>query len=485
MLSDGSIQLNPENFSYGPTIVELSTSVASSEGGAQGVIFGYGLGQQASDVTITVGSQLAPVAQVLTTPYPGMPYPFPMEAVPFTIPPGVAGNAATVTVTTASGSATSVTPLNYVPAVQQFASPDAALMQGVYNPTQGVVYFTDQSQIDVFSISENNWLPPITIPNANTNSRLMGIALSQDTNTLAVSDSGNANIYVLNPASPSTVKSFHVVQSQLEAGMQPYGLTVSNPGVVYYATYGGDAFSSFHNLNCTTGTITDYQLGGGSAIARVLISPDGSYVYGSGPFVLNTATNSITEGYQAETDGNGNLDMSISQDGSALVAMDLVTDANLNAETGITYVDRDTWLVLAEYGQKLNADGSLIFQPLTTGIDELNGSTGLLAYRVALPIQLSDIAYDALVIDNSDNLLFAITTNGIAEINLSSLPSPAEKKARSSPVGALFAHQNMLSMIGKQQRRQGHFEHPHLRHATQLLGLTPRTRPKTEGGTTP
>ncbi len=484
VLSDGSIQLNPENFSYGPTIVELSTNAASAEGGAQGVIFGYGLGQQPSDITITVGSQLAPIAQVLTTaPPPGLSYPFPMEAVLFNIPPGIAGSAA-LTATTATGSTTSVLPLTYVPTVLQFASPSAALMQGVYNPTKGVAYFTDQSQIDVFSISQNNWLPPITISYANSASRLMGIALSQDTNTLAVSDAGNANIYVLNPTSPNTVRSFHVVQSQLETGMQPYGLAVSNSGVVYYATYGGDAFSSFHNLNSTTGTITDYQLGGGSAIARVLISPDGSYVYGSGPFVLNTATNSITEAYQAETDGNGNLDMAISQDGSTLVAMDLLTDANLNVQTGITYVDRDTWLVLAEYGQKLNADGSLIFQPLTTGIDELNASTGLLAYRVELPIRLSDNAYDALVIDNSDNLLFAITTNGIAEINLSSLPSPAAvKKARSAHVGALS--QSMLSMITKRQKRQGNCEHPHLRHATQLLGLAPKNRLETEGGTTP
>lgn len=485
VLSDGSIQLNPENFSYGPTIVELSTNAVSSEGGTQGVIFGYGLGQQPSDIAITVGGQPATVAQVLTTaPPPGLPYPFPMEAVLFNVPSGIAGSAVALTGTTATGSTTSALPLIYVPAVLQFTSPSAALMQGVYNPANGEIYFTDQSQIDVFSVSENSWLPSITISYANGSSRLMGIALSQDTNTLAVSDAGNANIYVLNPTSPNTVKSFHVVQSQLETGMQPYGLTVSNSGVVYYATFGGDAFSSFHNLDSTTGTITDYQLGGGSAIDRVLISPDGSYVYGSGPFVLNTATNSITEGYQAETDGNGNLDMAISKDGSTLVVMNLVTDANLNAQTGITYVDRDTWLVLAEYGQKLNADGSLIFQPLTTGIDELNASTGLLAYRVELPIQLAN-AYDALVIDNNDDLLFAITTNGIAEINLGSLPSPtAAKKERPSDVGALSTHQSMVSMIGTRQRRQGTFERPQLRHATQFLPLTPKKQVNTEGGPT-
>ena len=61
-------------------------------------------------------------------------------------------------------------------------------------------------------------------------------------------------------------------------------------------------------------------------------------------------------------------------------------------------------------------------------IDVLDGVTGLLQYRVALPIQAANV-YDALAIDDNDGLLFVLTANGIAEINLSSLPpSPAESK---------------------------------------------------------
>jgi len=472
VLPDRSIQLNPENFSYGPTIVELSTNAASAEGGAQGVIFGYGLGQQPTDTTVTVGGQPTQVTQVIPTVSTFVsPYPFPMEAVLFIIPPGVAGATATVTVTTASGSSNSAVPLDYVPAVRSYPLSGAALMQGVYDPTRNVIYFTDQSQIDVFSTSGNNWLPPITISYANSTSRLLGIALSPDSNTLAVSDAGNANIYVLSPSSPSTVKSFHV-QSNLEAGLQPYGLAVSNSGIVYYDGYDGGIVppNTFHKLDSNTGQITDYEFGGqSSSYDRVLMSPDGAYVYLSRPLILDTATDSITIGYQAETDGDGNPDMSLSGDGSTLLTVNLLTDTALNVEGDIAYIDRDVWLPVAVYGQKLNEDGSLIFQPLTTGMDVLNGSTGLLVYRVELPIQIAN-AFDSLVIDNNDGLLFAITANGIAEINLSSLPSAASKqrnsklKIRTPRVNQIAATVIPLS----KSKRASRFDRPHLRHLNSL-----------------
>jgi hypothetical protein len=112
--------------------------------------------------------------------------------------------------------------------------------------------------------------------------------------------------------------------------------------------------------------------------------------------------------------------LAVSADGNAAIAFDLLTDGFLNVTTAMTYVDRDVWLPLAVYGQKLNADGTLIFQPLTDGIDIHDGASGLLRNRVQLPIQLSNV-YDAVALDNADDLLFAITSTGIAQIDLRSL----------------------------------------------------------------
>jgi hypothetical protein len=474
VLSDGSIQLNPENFSYGPTIVELSTNAASAEGGTQGVVFGYGLGQQPSDVTVTVGGQAAPVTQVLPSVSPIAPYPFPMEAVLFAIPAGTAGTTATVTLTTANGSATSTTSLNYVPAVQNFALQGASLMQGLHDPTRGVVYFTDQSQIDVFSPSTNNWLAPITISYTNGKSRLLGVALSPDGNTMAVSDAGNARIYLLNPSSPTSAKSFRVLTSNDNGNLQPWGLAVTNSGIVYFGSYNNesDPAGGFHQLNTSTGQITDYyvpSLENGDAFMRILMSPDASYVYGSGggcPSILNTSTGSIVNAITACNIGDGNEDMAISSDGSVLLTSDLLTDPLLNIEGDVTYVDRDVWLPLAVYGQKLNSDGSLVFTPLTTGIDVHDGTTGLLVYRVELPLQIVN-AYDALAIDDTDGLLFAITENGITEINLSSLPLAPFTQIQKRHEKLFFTDRDktILPANSKQGSRKRRFNRPHLRHS--------------------
>ena len=107
-------------------------------------------------------------------------------------------------------------------------------MQGIYDATRGLLYFTNRGQVNVFSPAMHSWLAPILISSTNSQSRLVGIALSPDANTLAVSDAGNNRIYVLNPSSPTSAKSFFV---NTGIDVQPYGLAVTSSGAVYYATH--------------------------------------------------------------------------------------------------------------------------------------------------------------------------------------------------------------------------------------------------------
>jgi hypothetical protein len=450
ILPDNSIRMMPEEFSYGPTIVEVSTNASSADGGGQGVIFGYGLGQQPSDAQVMIGGQPAPVTQLLTNASNTFPYPFPMEAVLFTVPPGISGNSADVTVTTANGSATASGVFHYAAAVQSYPLSGASLMQGTYDAYLGVVFFTDIAQIDVFSPASESWIAPITIAGTNASTRLVGIALSPDGNTLAVSDAGNNKIYVLNPNSPSTVQSFGV---NTGVDVQPYGLAVTNSGAVYYATndQNSDPPGGLNKLDTSTGVITNFEpVKNGDTSVRVLLSPEGTRVFindGSGDagvWIIDTSDDSLTEGIQVTLAGDGDEDAALSGDGTVLLASDLLTDENLNVFSDISYVDRDVWLPVAVYGQKLNTDGSLVFQPLTNGIDVLDGTTGQLQYRVALPIQPAN-AYDTLSIDDHDGLLFMLTANGIAQLNLSSLP----------PVPAASRHLKAVMVNGKSGSKFG------------------------------
>jgi hypothetical protein len=431
ILPDNSIRMMPEDFSYGPTIVEVSTSASSADGGGQGVIFGYGFGLQPSDVQVAIGTQSAVVTQLLTNASPSFPYPFPMEAVLFTVPPGTSGASENVTVTTANGSATAANAFHYAAAVQSYALPGSFLSQGLYDPYRSVMYFTDRAQIDVFSPSAETWLSPITIPGTNINTGFVGIALSPDGNALAVSDAGNDEIYILNPSSPKAARSFSV---NTGTGTEPYGLAVTNSGAVYYATDNPNLGSSggFNKLDTTTGVITNFEpVKFGDSFMRVLLSPDGTRVYandGSGIWIVTTIDDSIVEALQATLSETGNEDAAISADGSVVLTSSLLTDSELNISGDIAYVDRDVWLPVAVYGQKLNTNGTLAFQPLTNGIDVLDGVTGLLQYRVALPIQAANV-YDALAIDDKDGLLFVLTASGIVQVNFGALPpSPAESK---------------------------------------------------------
>src|SRR5271165_524843 len=478
VLPDKSIRIMPENFSYGPTIVEVSTNAASADGGAQGAIFGYGFGQNASSIQVTVGGQSATVTQLLTTASPTFPYPFPTEAALFTVPAGTAGTVSNVTVTTSYGSATASNAFRYVPAVQSFPLAGASLMEGIYHPQNSLMYFTDQAQVDVFSPGSGQWQAPIVIPSADVSSRLYGIALSPDGNTLAISDAGDARIYVLNPGSPQSVQSFNVAEQISE--YEPGGLAVTNSGAVYYATFDTTGFgnTAFHELNTANGSITDFTLiedvgqNGDDAFIRVLLSPDGSNVYvneDGHAWILDTSTNSLTQALQVTVD-EGSVEMAISSDGSALGTANFLTDANLNALTQVGYVDRDVWLPVAVYGQKLNSDGSLLFQPWTNGIDVIDGMTGLLRYRVALPLQAANV-YDVLTVDNPDGLLFVITPTGIAQVNLSSLPLPSVSKSRRE-----LAHlpvRRLLPTADAEGRRRGvprdWLQRPVLRHQNSIL----------------
>lgn len=437
VLPDGSLKIIPENFSYGPTIVEVSPNAATAEGGAEGVIFGYGLGEQTGDVQVTIGGQSATVTQLLTNASPTFPYPFPMEAVFFTVPPGSAGQATDVKVTTAEGSATGSGSFQYVAADQSYPLAGASLMEGTYDSTRSVLYLTDRAQVDVFSPAGAQWISPISIPNANASTRLYGVGLSPDGNTLAISDAGHASIYVLNPSSPQSVKSFDV--SEQQSGYEPGGLAVTNAGMVYYATFnapGGNGFTAFHKLNTANGSITDFSQiedvgqNGDDSFIRVLLSPDGSHVYlneNGDAWTLDTSDDSLMEALQVTVD-EGLVEMAISADGTTLLTSNFLADSNLGAKTQVAYIDRDVWYPIAVYGEKLSANGSSLFQPLTNGVDVLDGTTGLLKYRVALPFQIANV-YDALVVDNADSLLFAITPTGIAKIDLTALPSNSSKNS--------------------------------------------------------
>jgi IPT/TIG domain len=436
--SDGGFVLQPQAFSYGPSIVEVTPDTSTADGGGTVTLFGYGFGTTnplaaAPTLNIEVNGQPVPQQQYTALPFDltlGA-YPFPLESVQIVAPPGIAGSAVDISVSNAAGTGTTTAGLHYLPAIQQFPLPGATLVQGIYDPRRDVYYFTDETQVRVFSKTMGQWLASIPMPAGAQ--RLWGISLSPDGNTLAVADAGANLIYVLDPDTPGAAASFALPNTLFDLGEYPCGLVVTDSGMVYFATFyllstGG---YGFHKLNAVTGVTTDYtsyQIGdmAGDSAIRVLLTADNSRVFANLEGLLlqlDTATDTFFfNPVVPEID----FELTLASNQTWMCASETLMDTDLNPLAPIVYVDRDVLGQSFVYGEKLSADGNLLFSPLTNAIDVIDGKRGTLITRIAMPVPLSE-NYDALVADGVDNVLIAIigeTGDGIAVVDLSSLSEP-------------------------------------------------------------
>jgi hypothetical protein len=208
--------------------------------------------------------------------------------------------------------------------------------------------------------------------------------------------------------------------------------------------------ASFHKLDLTTGQFRDFQIGGVGTPelngGRVLVSPDQSTVYvniAGAVYWIQTATDTVNLD-SATSQGFQTADGAISSDGSTISINGYLTDSSLNLETLPAYIDWETWLPSASYGQKLSQDGSILYQPLTNGVDLIERNTGRLLYRVQVPGTLAN-ACDPMFLGASAGELGYLTSAGVTFVDLSSLSIPA---AGSTPFPASRPISKAISAVG-------------------------------------
>jgi hypothetical protein len=312
-------------------------------------------------------------------------------------------------------------------------------VQGVYDAVRDVYYFTDTNKIQVFSRTKGAWLSPIAIPAPpGTTQRLWGLSLSSDSTKLAIADAQAAVVYLLNPADPTSVRTFPVIPPQSAQGILvlPSGVAISDSGLAYVVAEvkGGTGFHNYFILNTNTGEITDLGidgpgLGASDINLRLAISADNSRVFFNNDgyvFSIDTTTFDITSARIDSICCYGNYELTLAPNQIQLEASSYLYDSNLNAASTLVLNDREVLDVSYVYGTKFSPDGSLLFQPGTQGLDIYDGRLGTLRARVAFPLALST-NYDALVSNGRDNILVAITGttgNGIAIADFSSMQEP-------------------------------------------------------------
>jgi hypothetical protein len=443
---DGGMQLIPDGFSYGPSVLEVTPNASTADGGGTGVIYGYGFGPTGSttiptDLGVRVVGETATIVAFQGSAYPNTAPPFPLQSISYTIPAASSGSSGSVSVTSSSGQVVAQTSLAYLPATQQYSLPGSQLVQGIYDPVRDLYYFTDTNQIQVFSLTQQQWLSPITVPAPNgATQRLWGIALSPDSTKLAITDAQANVIYLINPANTSSVQTFPGPTAQSGITLQPAGVAISNSGIAYFAiaVEGVSEGNGFYQLNTNTGTLTvlgasDPDLssygGTGDRYFKTAISSDNSHIFFNNDgyvFDIDTATGAVSPATVDQECCYGTYELALSSGQTQFAASNYLYDINLNAESSLTLNDREIIGISYVYGAKLSPDGTLFFQPSTNGIDVFDGRLGILLNRIALPFSLS-ANYDALVEDGQDNKLIAITGangDGIAVVDLTSLKEP-------------------------------------------------------------
>lgn len=461
---DGGMQLVPDGFSYGPSILEVTPNASTAGGGGTGVIYGYGFGPALAtaipaNLSVTVGGVPATIVGYNGQAFNSEAPPFLLQAIDYTIPPGSSGSSVDVTVTSDSGTIVAPKALTYLPTPQQFPLAGSQLAQGIYDPTRDLYYFTDSDRIQVFSRTQGQWLASINIPApGGAIQRLWGIAISPDGSKLAVTDAQADVIYLLNPANTSSIRTF-AGPSQSGVTESPAGIAISDTGIAYFtvAIQGVSSGNGFYKLDTNSGTLTtlgnsDPGLssfeGQKDLYSRTEISSDNSHVFfNNDGFVFNidTATDAVSPLTVDQGCCYGNYDLALSSGQTQFEASSYLYDTALNAQSSFVVNDREALDISYVYGVKFSPDGALLFQPSTNGIDVIDGHLGTLLGRIALPFALST-NYDSLVADNKDNILIAITGasgNGIAVVDLSSIAEPPPL-----PYAATLRHWNNAGSSG-------------------------------------
>jgi hypothetical protein len=243
---------------------------------------------------------------------------------------------------------------------------------------------------------------------------------------MAVSDPGDKSIYVLDPDTPASAVSYPVVVGGNSTVAT--GLAITDGGVVYFAAPGTTGFDMLDTSTSQFQTLTVTQAGFSGVtdqFARVRLSPDGSRVYcniGGILFWIDTSSNQayFPSGITYLLSG-AFPDFALSGDGSTVDNEGYFVGSDGSVENVTAYEDWETWFPTAATGQQLNSDGSILYQPLTDGIDLVARNTGRLLYRIQIPAAPASV-YDALVVGPGGNMLAVITTAGVSLIDLSSLP---------------------------------------------------------------
>jgi hypothetical protein len=416
---DGYAHVIPEAFTYGTIITSRRNSVCPASGGCSADIFGFGLfGSDSSQTTVTIGGRSAPVESVHYF-NADQPYPYPLQYVTVTVPPGTSGRT-DIVLKSAVGQATLSGGFLYASSLQSYPSSEAynALL---FDEKRGILYASTNSEIARFSLGSSGFLTPFVPPSLTGQNQFQGMCLTPDGSRLLVANEHDASIAIIDPDNPASAQAISVPNTT--PGASPGG------PVFVAATSTGKALISMAGtvVKLDLGTLQEQTL----AIPGVFLndspklSPtsDGSVIlirgYGGPVGIWSAATEQfspVADGFAGAglgtTAGDGNVFAVglgfIAPDGNSIVGLGIPDELG-----GFqSFFPNDA---------ALNDSGSLEFAPGGKNLIILDTHHGDVLENVVFPNQMN-VWTKVIALDANGEHVFLSDSQGLTVLTLAAAP---------------------------------------------------------------
>src|SRR3989338_7956883 len=428
-LPNGWQTLAADQFSYGPTVLHVTPSAGSPEGGTEVRIMGYGFDFPLADIEVTFGGQRAKVLELTT--YPVSPYAFRLLILKVKTRAGVPGPADLV-LNTPAGSTTVENAFHYLTeaAVYPRAGP---LGQVIYDRARQRLYISNKGtdQGDVFALNLRQFLTPLP-----AGADPQGLALTQDGSRLVVANIGDGTVSVDDPDNPSVTFTVPIVTPG--SGPWPAAVATTSTGKAFIAVDGSGG--GLWELDLSTMTVsrrTDAALL--APRTQLKSSADGTKVFVVSGWI--SIWDALSNTFYTRALSFSVSDAAPSADGESIAigaAPNLgVLDGSLHLRTAPRSLDILTRDFFPVQGLEFHPSGSLLYAPLRRG-NVSPGEAGILIYDanqgtlrqwVGLPEDFAQnppafipATWDYLAIDETGRRIFVLSESGLTILELDSVP---------------------------------------------------------------
>jgi hypothetical protein len=407
----------PQAFTFGTSITSRRNSVCATSGGCSVDVFGFGLfGSDPSQTTVTIGGNAASEQSVHYF-YADRPYPYPLQYVSVTVPPGLAGRA-DIVVKSAVGQATSSGGFLYASSLQSYPSSQTynALL---FDEKRGILYASTNSEIARFSVGSSSFLTPFVPPSLRGQNQFQGMCLTPDGSRLLVANEQDMSVAIIDPDNP------------LNAQAVPIPATGANPGgpVFVAATSTGKALISMaglvEQLDLVTLQTQSLAIPGVFANDAPRLSPtfDGSAIlirgYG-GPIGIWSASTGqfspVADSFAGAGLGSAAGDGNVFAVGLGFIAPDRSSAVGLGIPDEL-----GGFQSIFPNDAALNDSGSLEFAPAGKNLIILDTHHGDVLENVVLPNQMN-VWTKVIAVDANGERVFLSDSQGLTVLTLATAP---------------------------------------------------------------